>query len=88
MEALKNVFSFCSISCKIQKNGVGKIKFYGKISESCSNEKHDRDFFFFLPQLVLFSKKYDTCHLKTSRWEKKSHMISIKIGSFCLPESI
>lgn len=44
--------------------------------------------FFFLPQLVLFLKKYDTCHLKTSRWEKKSHMISIKIGSFCLPESI
>lgn len=57
-----------------------EIKFYGKMSESCSNEKHYRDFF---PYLNWFCFQ-ETWHmpLKTSRWEKKSHMLSIKIGSF------
>lgn len=57
------------------------------MSESCSNEKHYRELFiYFFTPIGLVFKKYDTCHLKTSRWEKKSHTLPIKFGSLSVPQ--
>lgn len=42
---------------KILVGKIGKIKFYGKMSESCSNEKHYRDFFFFPTSIGFVFKK-------------------------------
>lgn len=44
-------------------------------------------FIFFTPTGLVF-KKYDTCHLKTSRWEKQSHTLPIKVGPLSLPKRI
>lgn len=60
------------------------------MSESCSKEKYYRELFIYLffTSIGLVLKKYDTCHLKASRWEKKSRMSLIRIGSVSFPKSI
>ena len=44
-------------------------------------------FVYFTPIGPVF-KKHDTCHLKTSRWEQRSHTLPLKVGSSSLPKSI
>lgn len=83
------IFYFWGISCKIKKKLSWKNKVLWKNFRVLFKWKTWQGFFFFLNLIwSCFQKKYDTCHLKTSRWEKKLRVLSIKIGSFCLPGSM